>query len=53
MKRDWPLLTDEARRLRNLIQEYAWLGRDTEAFERDLKSVLALIARGEHYLVPF
>ena len=52
-ERDWPLLTDEARRLRLLIQEAQWRGFNAEPFERDLKSVLRQISEGQSYAVPF
>lgn len=49
----WPLLTDEARRLRNLIQEHAWHGHSTAAFERDLAEIMSKIRNGEQRVVPF
>lgn len=53
MTRNWPLLTDEAKRLRREIEERAWTGQPTDAQERALARVRSAIANGEQYVVPF
>lgn len=53
MTRDWPLLTDEARRLRREIEERAWAGQPTQVQEQQLSRIKRSILDGERYVIPF